>query len=159
MPPLLALPENIISQKKVQLVPIGRSDKELSKGFDFLGYRVVPGRRLRSSAESKRRFAEKFRRLYEQGADSMRLWRYAERWCRWQRAGLDGLVSLKEGLRKVVIRQLRTLGIVALSRDAMPRPAPGRRRRHQPRAELLRLPGGDPLTVAHCYLARFISST
>ena len=41
---------------------------KLSKGFDFLGYRVVPGRRLRSSAESKRRFAEKFRRLYEQGA-------------------------------------------------------------------------------------------
>ena len=38
---------------------------KLSKGFDFLGYRVVPGRRLRSSAESKRRFAEKFRRLYE----------------------------------------------------------------------------------------------
>ena len=27
---------------------------KLSKGFDFLGYRVVPGRRLRSSAESKR---------------------------------------------------------------------------------------------------------
>ena len=82
---------------------------KLSKGFDFLGYRVVPGRRLRSSAESKRRFAEKFRRLYEQGADSMRLWRYAERWCRWRRAGLDGLVSLKGGLRRVVIRQLRML--------------------------------------------------
>ena len=48
---------------------------KLSKGFDFLGYRVVPGRRLRSSAESKRRFDEKFRRLYEQGASSMRLWR------------------------------------------------------------------------------------
>ena len=28
--------------------------RNLSKGFDFLGYRVVPGRRLRSSAESKR---------------------------------------------------------------------------------------------------------
>ena len=85
---------------------------KLSKGFDFLGYRVVPGRRLRSSAESKRRFAEKFRRLYEQGASSMRLWRYAERWCRWRRSGLIGLVSLKGGLRRVVIRQLRMLGIV-----------------------------------------------
>ena len=85
---------------------------KLSKGFDFLGYRVVPGRRLRSSAESKRRFAEKFRRLYEQGASSMRLWRYAERWCRWRRSRLTGLVSLKGGLRRVVIRQLRMLGIV-----------------------------------------------
>ena len=52
----------------------------LSNGFDFLGYRVVPGRRLRTSAEGRRRFAEKFRRLYEQGADHRRLWRYAERW-------------------------------------------------------------------------------
>ncbi len=38
--------------------------------------------------------------------------RQAERWCRWQRAGLDGLVSLKGGLRRVVIRQLRMLGIM-----------------------------------------------
>jgi len=30
-----------------------------------------------------------------------------------------------------VIRQLKMLGIVALSRDTMLRPAPGRRRRHQ----------------------------
>ena len=49
----------------------------------------------------------------------------------------DGLVSLKGGLRRVVIRQLRMLGIVALSRHTMPRPTPGRRRRHQPQAELL----------------------
>ena len=46
-------------------------------------------------------------------------------------AARDGLVSLKGGLRRVVIRPLRTLGILALSRDTMPRPAPGRRRRHQ----------------------------
>ncbi len=56
--------------------------------------------------------ANAVRRLYEQGADHRRLWRYAERWCRWRRAGLSGLVSLKGGLRRVVIRQLRTLGIV-----------------------------------------------
>ncbi|MEE2871999.1 MAG: reverse transcriptase domain-containing protein [Candidatus Latescibacterota bacterium] len=49
---------------------------QLSNGFDFLGYRVVPGRRLRTSAEGRRRFAEKFRRLYEQGADHHRLWPY-----------------------------------------------------------------------------------
>jgi len=32
----------------------------------------------------------------------MRLWRYAQRWCRWQRAGMDGMVSLKGGLRRVL---------------------------------------------------------
>ena len=71
---------------------------KLSNGFDFLGYRVVLGRRLRTSADGRRRFAERFRRLYEQGADHRRLWRGA---------GLNGLVSLKGGLRRVVIRQLR----------------------------------------------------
>ena len=85
---------------------------KLSNSLDFLGYRVVPGRRLRTSAEGRRRFAEKFRRLYEQGADHRRLWRYAERWCRWRRAGLDGMVSLKGGLKRVVIQQLKALGIV-----------------------------------------------
>ena len=55
---------------------------KLSKGFDFLGYRVVPGRPLRSSAENNHRFAEKFRRLYEQEAGWLQLWRYAQRWRR-----------------------------------------------------------------------------
>ena len=40
---------------------------KLSNGFDFLGYQVMCGRKLRTSAEGRRRFAEKFRRLYEQG--------------------------------------------------------------------------------------------
>ena len=59
---------------------------------------------------------------------------------------LIGLIinRLEKGLETSVIRvsnpflcqQLRTLVIVGfLSRDTMPRPAPGRRRRHQPRAE------------------------
>ena len=39
-------------------------------------------------------------------------WRYAERWGRWRRAGLSGLVSLKGGLKRVVIQQLRLLSIV-----------------------------------------------
>jgi len=47
-----------------------------------------------------------------QAKSPRRLWRYAERWCRWRRAGLDGMVSLKGGLIGVVIRQLRMLGIV-----------------------------------------------
>lgn len=40
---------------------------------------------------------------------------YAERWWRWRRAGLDGLVSLKGGLcrvSRVVTQQLKTPGIV-----------------------------------------------
>ena len=51
------------------------------RGFDFLGYTVTPGRRLRPSAESHRRLLAKFRRLYEQGASAAALWRYVARWC------------------------------------------------------------------------------
>ncbi len=57
---------------------------------------MVPGRKLRTSTEGRRRFAEKFRRLYEQGADSMRLWRYAERWCAGKEPGWMGWYRLKE---------------------------------------------------------------
>ena len=42
----------------------------------------------------------------------VRLWRYAERWGRWRSAGLSGLVSLKGGLKRVVIRKLKALSIV-----------------------------------------------
>ena len=49
------------------------------RGFDFLGYTVTPGRRLRPSAESHRRLLAKFRRLYEQGASAAALWRYVAR--------------------------------------------------------------------------------
>ena len=75
---------------------------KLSNGFDFLGYRVVSGRKLRTSAEGRRRFAEKFCRLHEQGADSRRLWRHAEHWCRWRRSGLTGLVSLEGGPGRLI---------------------------------------------------------
>ena len=85
----------VMARLRLHLHNTKRCIGKLSNGFDFLGYRVVPGRKLRTSAEGRRRFAEKFRRLYEQGADHRRLWRYAERWCRWRGAGLDGLVSLK----------------------------------------------------------------
>ena len=80
-PPIIPHLRILFYRKNVRIIPICSSAKKLRKGFDFLGYQVLPGRRLRSSAESKRRFAEKFRRLYEQEASSMRLWRYAQRWC------------------------------------------------------------------------------
>jgi hypothetical protein len=51
---------------------IGRIDG----GFDFLGYRIHPSRKLRPSTESLHRLATRARRLYEQGAGHGRLRRY-----------------------------------------------------------------------------------
>jgi len=42
-------------------------------GFDFLGYRLHPVRRLRPSVESINRLKIRARRLYEQGASVERL--------------------------------------------------------------------------------------
>ena len=55
---------------------------------------------------------------------------------------LDGLVSLKGGRRRVVIRQLRILGTWGFqSRNTRPRTTPGRCSRPQPRAKMLHLLG------------------
>ena len=65
----------------------------IERGFDFLGYRFHPARRLRPSAESLRRLLARARRLHEQGAGGRRLWQYVARWTRWLWAGLGGMIS------------------------------------------------------------------
>ena len=86
---------------------IGRIDK----GFDFLGYQIHPSRRLRPSAESLRRLAVRAGRLYEQGDDSRRLWRYVTRWTRWLWGGLNGLVTRKGGDKRYMVYVLKQLQI------------------------------------------------
>ena len=95
---------------------------KVSEGFDFLGYTVKPGRRLRPSAENIRRLLTKFRRFYEQRASSEELWRYVARWCGWLWGGLKGLVSRKGGVRRVFIKLLRASGCAGF-------PLPARRTR------------------------------
>ncbi|MCP4083381.1 MAG: hypothetical protein GY743_24445 [Planctomycetaceae bacterium] len=89
---------------------VGRIDK----GFDFLGYQIHPFRKLRPSAESLRRLVVRAGRLYEQGVDIRRLWRYVTRWTRWPWGGLDGLVFRGGGVKRYmvhVLKQLRISGI------------------------------------------------
>ena len=74
---------------------IGRT----TQGFDFLGYRVRAGARLRPSAEGLRRLRERARRLYEREGDRHRLRQYVLRWWRWHLGGLDGIVSRKGGVQ------------------------------------------------------------
>jgi RNA-directed DNA polymerase len=72
-----------------------------TKGFDFLGYRIRAGARLRPSAEGFRRLRERARRLYEREGDIRRLRQYVLRWWWWFLGGLDGLVSRKGGVRRI----------------------------------------------------------
>ncbi len=63
----------------LRLHPKKRFIGKLSRGFDFLGYQLHPGRKLRPSHESQRRLRERARRLYEREADINRLRRYVTR--------------------------------------------------------------------------------
>jgi RNA-directed DNA polymerase len=51
-------------------------------GFDFLGYQIRAGARLRPSAEGLRRLRERARQLYEREGDWQRLRQYVLRWWR-----------------------------------------------------------------------------
>jgi hypothetical protein len=90
---------------------IGRIDN----GFDFLGYRIHPSRKLRTSTESLQRLATRARRLYEQGAETCRLRQYVTRWTHWLWGGLDGHVSRKGGLRRYLVFVLKQLQIGGVS--------------------------------------------
>jgi len=60
---------------------------QITRGFDFLGYRFSP-RGLSIAPQTTERFKACLARLYEQGADETRLGLYARRWWRWANAGV-----------------------------------------------------------------------
>jgi RNA-directed DNA polymerase len=68
---------------------IGRTEQ----GFDFLGYHFKPGG-LSVAGKTIERFMEHIARLYEQGADSLRIGLYVSRWTGWVEAGI-GLTDKK----------------------------------------------------------------
>lgn len=68
---------------------IGRTEKS----FDFLGYHFEPGS-LTPSCQTVKKHAERIFRLYEQGADKIRIRKYVWRWMVWLHAGLSPLKNL-----------------------------------------------------------------
>jgi hypothetical protein len=86
---------------------IGRT----TQGFDFLGYRIRAGARLRPSAEGLLRLRERARRLYEREGDTRRLRQYVLRWWWWHLGGLDGMVSRRGGVRRIERLVFRWLDI------------------------------------------------
>jgi hypothetical protein len=95
----------------LELHPDKRFIGRTTAGFDFLGYRFHPGRRLRPAAQSLERLLTRSRRLYEQGVTRARLWRYVERWVDWLWGGLGSIVSRKGGRQRYWIYILVGLDI------------------------------------------------
>jgi hypothetical protein len=62
----------------------------IARGFDFLGYWYSPDG-LSTAPKTVERMVVKVSRLYEQGADDIRIETYLKRWCQWVRTGVDGV--------------------------------------------------------------------
>lgn len=61
----------------------------VERGFNFLGYFLNTGI-LRVSVDSLKNCAYRIIRLYEQGADYVRIREYVRHWVKWVRAGITG---------------------------------------------------------------------
>jgi len=83
----------VLDALKLTVHPDKRYIGTTKRGFDFLGYRLHPGRKLRPSSQCMARLLQRARRLHEQGADEDRLRQYVQRWYAWLHGGLRGRVS------------------------------------------------------------------
>jgi hypothetical protein len=72
-----------LNELKVEQHPdktlLGRAER----GVSFLGHLMEPGREARPSFEAIRRLAERIARLYEQGADLVRIGQHVRLWAGW----------------------------------------------------------------------------
>ena len=100
-----------VNEVMAQLRVIKHPDKtfigRIARGFDFLGYWFSPAG-LGIARKSVERMLDKVSRLYEQGADGIRIEAYRSRWWQWVRSGVDGVLSAGEhfvfGVRWCVTR-------------------------------------------------------
>ena len=91
----------VLASLKLSVHPDKRYIGTTRKGFDFLGYRLHPGRKLRPSGQSLDRLLLRARRLHEQGAGQNRLRQYVERWFAWLHGGLHGRVKTNGRLHRI----------------------------------------------------------
>jgi RNA-directed DNA polymerase len=84
----IALVNQTLTELKVEQHPDKTFIGRISRGFDFLGYRFTPAG-LSVARQTVRRCVERVHRLYEQGADAVRIGGYVRRWCTWVMSGLS----------------------------------------------------------------------
>ena len=101
----------ILEQLKLTVHPDKRYIGKTHRGFDFLGYRIHPDRKLRPAVQSLNRLLERSRRLQEQGVDENRLREYVQRWFIWLHSGLRNKVSHEGGFNRIWLFVLKHLNI------------------------------------------------
>ncbi len=92
----IAIVNQLLEKLKVKQHPRKTFIGRISRGFDFLGYRFSPSG-LGIAQPTVTRFVERARRLYEQGADAIRIDEYVRRWWNWVRGGIDSALAESVG--------------------------------------------------------------
>jgi len=77
-----------LAELKVRQHPDKTFVGRISRGFDFLGYRFSAPGIVGIAKQTVERCVERTNRLYEQGADAVRIGDYVRRWWQWVRNGL-----------------------------------------------------------------------
>ena len=80
-----------MAELRVQKHPDKTFIRRIARGFDFLGYWFSPDG-LSIARKTVERMLVKVSRLYEQGADVVRIEAYLKRWWLWVRSGVDGVL-------------------------------------------------------------------
>ena len=76
-----------VSELKVEQHPDKTFIGRIERGFDFLGYVMKPAG-LEMAPRAIEHCVERVSRLYEQGADLIRIGAYLKRWSSWAKSGL-----------------------------------------------------------------------
>ncbi len=80
----------VMAELRVEKHPDKTFIGRIARGFDFLGYWFSPDG-LSVARKTVERMVEKVFRLYEQGADELRIETYLKHWWQWVRCGVDGV--------------------------------------------------------------------
>jgi hypothetical protein len=77
-----------LAELKVQQHPDKTFVGWIAAGFEFLGFRYNSAGLAGVAQATSEKFAARINRLYEQGADAVRIGQYVRRWFQWMRSGL-----------------------------------------------------------------------
>jgi hypothetical protein len=99
----------VLDQLKLRVHPEKRFIRRTARGFDFLGYRLRTGAKLRPARLTIDRLITHARRLQEHGAGAGQLRRYVWRWYKWLPGGLRGRVSTKGRFTRIWVWVLKRL--------------------------------------------------
>ena len=85
----------VMDELRVEQHPDKTYIGRISRGFDFLGYWFSP-LGLSIARKTVERMINKVARLYEQGADEVRIETYLKRWWQWVRTGVYGVLFTRD---------------------------------------------------------------